>query len=160
VKVICFELLYIDEQYNVGFRLIQIDGYRIDESSKYTKDHLWVRTQNDGTVLVGLGDYFFKRYRNVQSCEFPKVGTEVVQSKAMGSIETVKGTVQIYAAITGQVKENNTEFLSRLKDIEKDPYNSGWILRLLPSRWATEEKALLSAEQYASYIRKLVDAGL
>jgi glycine cleavage system H protein len=78
----------------------------------------------------------------------------------MGMIETVKGTTQLYAAVSGEVKEVNAEFLSQLKDILEDPYERGWVLKVEASSLVAERAELLSAEQYASYLRKLAEAGL
>jgi glycine cleavage system H protein len=140
--------------------MIQVNGYRVDKDSMYTKDHVWVRIEDERNALIGLSDYFLKRYRNIQSCEFPEVGTRVDRNKTLGVLETVKGTAQLYAAVTGEVKEVNADFLSQMKDILEDPYGRGWILKIECSNLAAERAELLSAEQYASYVRKLVEAGL
>jgi len=140
--------------------MIQVNGYRVDQDSMYTKDHMWVRIVGERTALVGLSDYFLKRYRNIQSCEFPEVGTRMDRNRTMGMIETVKGTTQLYAVVSGEVKEVNAEFLSQLKDILEDPYDRGWILKVEALNLAAERPELLSAEQYASYLRKLAEAGL
>jgi glycine cleavage system H lipoate-binding protein len=47
-----------------------------------------------------------------------------------------------------------------MKDILEDPYRQGWILKIESTNLVDERKELLSAEQYASYVRKLVEAGL
>ena len=47
-----------------------------------------------------------------------------------------------------------------MKNILEDPYGRGWILKIECSNLAAERAELLSAEQYASYVRKLVEAGL
>lgn len=140
--------------------MIQVNGYRIDQDSMYTKDHVWIRITDERNALIGLSDYFLKRYRNIQSCEFPKVGTRLDRNKSMGVIETVKGTAQLYAAVSGEVKEVNAEFLSQMKDVLEDPYGRGWILKVEASNLAAERAELLSADQYASYLRKLAEAGL
>ena len=144
---------------NMG-TMIQVNGYRIDRDCAYTKDHAWVKISDERNVLMGLSDYFLKRYRNIQSCEFPKVGARVDRNKTMGVLETVKGTAQLYAAVTGDVKEVNEGFLSQMKDVLEDPYGRGWILRVECPDLATERGGLLSAEKYASHLRKLVEAGL
>lgn len=140
--------------------MIQVNGYRVDQDSMYTKDHMWVRMADERNALIGLSDYFLKRYRNIQSCEFPKVGTRIDRNKTMGVLETVKGTAQLYAAVTGDIKEVNADFLSQMKNILEDPYGRAWILKVECSNLAAERAELLSAEQYASYVRKLVEAGL
>jgi glycine cleavage system H protein len=141
-------------------KMIQVNGYRIDQDCMYTKDHVWVKLSDERNVLMGLSDYFLKRYRSIQSCEFPKVGARIDRSKTMGVLETVKGTAQLYAAVTGDVKEVNDGFLSQMKDVLEDPYGRGWILKVECSNLAAERGALLSAEHYASHTRKLVEAGL
>lgn len=140
--------------------MIQVNGYKIDQDSMYSKDHTWVRMTSERNALIGLTDYFLKRYRNIQSCEFVEVGTRIDRNKTMGTLETVKGTAQLYAAVTGDVKEVNDDFLFQMKEILEDPYGRGWILKIESSNLADERRELLSAEQYASYIRKLVEAGL
>ncbi len=140
--------------------MIKINGYKVSEDKKYTKDHIWVNVIDKDTMSMGITDYFIKKYRNIQSIEFPQVGSKVIQNKSIGKIETVKGTTELYAAISGEVKKVNKNFLSQLMDITEEPYEKGWILTIESSNLTDEEEYLLSAEGYASYLKKLVEAGL
>jgi glycine cleavage system H protein len=140
--------------------LIQVHGYAFDETAKYTKDHLWIKAKDEISAVVGLTDFFLKRYRNIQSEEFPKVGSTVTRNASMGKIETVKGTVELYAPISGQVKSVNSSFLSRISNMTDNPYSEGWIVEIEPANFPLESGDLLSSDQYSSYIGKLVDAGL
>jgi glycine cleavage system H protein len=71
--------------------------------------------------------------------------------EAFGTIEAVKAVSEMYAPISGVVKEINTNLEADSSVINNDPYGEGWIIRL--SGFSADEiDALLDSDEYMKLI--------
>jgi len=113
---------------------------------KYTKEHEWITT--DGRIGIthhaqdSLGDIVF--------VDLPKVGAEVSQGKAMGTVESVKAVSDIYAPATGAVIEVNGELATAPEKVNKDAHGT-WMVKIAIKNPA-ELSGLLSAEDYEKFV--------
>lgn len=124
----------------------------IRDDLKYTKEHEWVKVEGD-EVTVGITDYAQKQLGDVVFVELPQVGTQVEQMKPFGVIEAVKAVSDLFAPISGEVTEVNTQLESQSNLINSDPYGQGWIIKI-KVKDPKELEALLSSADY----RKLVES--
>ncbi len=132
--------------------------YEVPEGLYYTREHEWAKVLEDGTVLMGITDYAQKKLHEVVNVELPEVGTRVGQMEAFASVDSVKATSEIYSPVSGEIVEVNEELLDKPELVNQDPYGQGWMAKIKPaSREELERdlKALMTAEQYASYIEEL-----
>ena len=75
---------------------------------KYTQDHEWIRF--DGSeARVGITEYAQKQLGDVVYLELPDVGRTVKKGEVFGTIESVKAVSELYAPVSGEVTEVNTE---------------------------------------------------
>jgi glycine cleavage system H protein len=79
---------------------------------KYSKEHEWVRVEND-IAVVGITDYAQGELGDIVFVELPQVGTKVEYMKPFGTIEAVKAISDLYSPLSGEVTEIN-------KDLEND----------------------------------------
>jgi glycine cleavage system H protein len=93
---------------------------------KYTKDHEWVRITGS-EARVGITDYAQKQLGDVVYLELPDVGRTVKKGEVFGTIESVKAVSELYAPVSGEVTEVNTELTSKPEAINKDPHGS-WMI--------------------------------
>lgn len=124
----------------------------IRDDLKYTKEHEWVKVEGD-EVTVGITDYAQKQLGDVVFVELPQVGTQVEQMKPFGVIEAVKAVSDLFAPLSGEVTEVNTQLESQSNLINSDPYGQGWIIKI-KVKDPKELEALLSSADY----RKLVES--
>jgi len=124
----------------------------IKDDLKYTKEHEWVKVEGD-VATVGISDYAQKELGDVVFVELPQVGTLVEQMKPFGVIEAVKAVSDLFAPLSGEVVEVNTQLESQSNLINSDPYGQGWIIRI-KMKDPKELNALLSSADY----RKLVES--
>jgi len=135
-----------------------VGDYEVPEGLYYTREHEWAKVLEDGTVLMGITDYAQKKLHEVVNVELPEVGTRVGQMEAFASVDSVKATSEIYSPVSGEIVEVNEELLDKPELVNQDPYGQGWMAKIKPaSREELERdlKALMTAEQYASYIEEL-----
>ena len=73
----------------------------------------------------------------------------------MGTVESVKAVSEIFAPISGEIVEINTSLTHSPELLNKDPYGEGWIAKVRSTNLKNNMKSLMTAQQYADYIRKL-----
>jgi glycine cleavage system H protein len=115
----------------------------LPEDVRYHKEHMWAR--DDGTI--GLSFYAQDQLGEIVFVEVPEVGAEIKAGEAFGTIESIKSVSDLYAPVTGIIKEVNAAVLDASELINEDPYGTGWIARIELSQ-AEGLASLLSAREY------------
>jgi len=96
---------------------------------RYTKEHEWVRIEGD-LATVGITDFAAQQLGDVVFVDLPEVGRTVAQFEAVGVIESVKAVSDLFAPVSGDVVETNTELTSKPELLNSDPFGQGWMLRI------------------------------
>jgi glycine cleavage system H protein len=121
----------------------------------YTKEHEWVRVEEDGTVVVGITDYAQEQLGDIVYVELPAVSEDPVQKdEPFAVVESVKAVSDVYAPLTGRVTEINDELPNSPEVINQDPYGDGWMLRMALDN-KNELDELLSAAEYEELVNEL-----
>ncbi len=123
---------------------------QIPAEFKYTEEHEWVSV--DGNIAtVGITDYAQGELGDLVFVELPEVGTEVNQMDAFGTVEAVKAVSDLFAPLSGKVKEVNDVLTDAPETVNKDPYGEGWMIKIELSD-ASQLDSLLSADDYKNVI--------
>lgn len=120
------------------------------DNLKYTKDHEWIRIEGD-TGTIGITDYAQGELGDVVFVELPAVGKSVKAHDSFGTIEAVKAVSDLYAPISGTITEVNKTLEKSPETVNKDPYNTGWMVKIKLTS-AAEVSALLDAAGYKALI--------
>jgi glycine cleavage system H protein len=117
---------------------------------KYTKEHEWIKI--DGKVaIVGVTDYAAEQLGDVVLVELPQPDAEITKDDAFGVIESVKSVSDIFAPISGKVREVNETLLETPGIVNEDPYGEGWIIKIDIGD-STELGELMGAKEYAAFL--------
>jgi glycine cleavage system H protein len=119
---------------------------------RYTQDHEWARLE-DGRVRVGITDYAQDALGDVVFVQLPEVGSSVEAGGPLGEVESTKSVSDIYAPLSGNVVEVNSELGDAPQRLNEDPYGEGWICVIEPADAAAVD-GLLDADGY----RRLTEA--
>jgi glycine cleavage system H protein len=120
----------------------------IPDDLKYTKNHEWVRIEDDGSLTVGITDHAQEALGDLVFVECPEIGRKVEAEEACAVVESVKAASDIYAPLAGEIIEINDALSESPEIINQDTYGGGWIFRLQPEEepnWSS----LLEADAYA-----------
>ncbi len=120
----------------------------------YTKEHEWLRQEEDGTVTVGITDHAQSALGDLVYVELPEVGQEVDAGGEMAVVESVKAASDVYAPISGEVTAVNEELAEDPEKINADPYGDGWIVRMRPSG---DDGETLTPDEYQAFLDELDD---
>ena len=118
----------------------------IPQDLKYTEEHEWIRVTDD-IATVGITDYAQDQLGDVVYVDLPSPGTSLTQFGKLGEIESVKAVSDIYAPLTGEVVESNTDLNNYPEVVNTDPYEKGWLVKVKIAN-TQEIDGLLSAESY------------
>jgi glycine cleavage system H protein len=119
------------------------------ENFRYTKEHEWVSVNGDvGTV--GITDHAQSELGDIVFVDLPRTGSQVEQSKTIGSVESVKAVSDIYSPVSGEIIEINQALSANPEKLNSDPHGDAWLVRIRLSQPA-EINNLLSAADYQKY---------
>lgn len=120
------------------------------EDLRYTKSHEWAK-QEGNAVRVGISAYAQKELQDVVFVELPAAGTKVTQGKPCAVVESVKAAFDIYAPISGVIKESNQTVVDNPEIINGSPYGEGWFFSIEATN-ASDWEGLLDADSYKKMI--------
>ncbi|HEY2845712.1 MAG TPA: glycine cleavage system protein GcvH [Bryobacteraceae bacterium] len=119
------------------------------ENLRYTKEHEWVRVEGDIGV-VGITAHAQNELGDIVYVDLPKTGTTIEKGKTIGSVESVKAVSDLYTPVSGEVLETNPLLAESPEILNKDPYGSGWLVKIKLSD-PGEAGQLLTAAEYQAY---------
>ena len=121
---------------------------------KFTKEHEWIKTEEDGTAIIGISDFAQEQLGDIVSIELPKGGGFFRQGQTMAIVDSVKASSDIYAPISGEIIEVNEGLIEKPEIINQSPYDLGWIAKIKPSKME-EFESLMTKEKYDRYIGEI-----
>ena len=121
------------------------------EDLKYAKSHEWVKTLEDGTVLVGVSDYTQDALGDLVFVNLPEAGDEVTEGEPFADVESVKAVSDVYSPVSGTVAEINEALLDAPESINEAPYEA-WFMKV---ENVTGTAQLMSAAEYEEYVKTL-----
>jgi glycine cleavage system H protein len=113
---------------------------------KYTKDHEWVKVEGK-LARIGITDHAQTELTEIVFVELPAVGKEVKAGDVLGNVESVKTVSEVFAPVSGVVKEANGKLVDSPELLNKDPYAQGWVA-VVEMADLSELSALMSADDY------------
>ena len=122
----------------------------IPENLKYTKDHEWLKVE-DNLATIGITEFAQGELRDIVFVEVDTEGESLDMEEVFGTIEAVKTVSDLFMPITGEVTEFNETLEDEPELINSSPYDKGWIVKVEISD-LSELDNLLSADEYKNLI--------
>ncbi|EZH74409.1 glycine cleavage system protein H [Aquimarina atlantica] len=122
----------------------------IPEELKYSKDHEWIRVENN-IAHIGITDFAQSELGDIVYVELESLDEKLNEGEVMGSIEAVKTVSDIFMPVSGTVIEINEELESNPEMVNSDPYTDGWLAKIEISN-PDEINDLLDANAYKKLI--------
>lgn len=122
-------------------------------TTRYTKDHEWVRL--DGNLAVcGITEHAQEQLGDVVFVELPTLGTEVAQGGDMAVVESVKAASEVYAPISGTIVEVNEALVADPSLVNQSAEDQAWFCKIeLASSGDVDE--LMTREAYEEFLSTL-----
>lgn len=116
----------------------------------FSKDHEYVFVDGD-VATVGITIHAQEQLGDVVFVEVPEVGRNVNVGEAAAVVESVKAASEVFAPVSGEVVEANTELDGNPGLVNEDAEGTAWFFKLRISD-AGQLAALMSREQYTSMV--------
>ena len=122
----------------------------VPDTLKYTKDHEWVLLEGS-TATVGVTEFAQSELGEIVFVDLPPVGKEVSKGGSFCVLESTKAASDVYAPISGKVKEVNSALSNEPTMVNSDPYKNGWLAKF-ENVSAADVAELMDAAAYKSHI--------
>ncbi|MBN1865085.1 MAG: glycine cleavage system protein GcvH [Victivallales bacterium] len=119
---------------------------------KYTQDHEWVEIEGD-IATVGITEHAAEELGDLTFVELPEKGLDVIVGDKLAMVESVKAASDVYAPISGTVKESNRELEDAPGLINSAAEQEGWICKI-ENFDVVEIEDLMTANQYTEFLAK------
>lgn len=122
----------------------------IPSELKYTKDHEWVKIEND-ILVIGITDFAQGELGDIVYVEVETLNENLNSEQVFGTVEAVKTVSDLFMPVSGQVIEFNNNLIENPELINNDPYNEGWIIKVKPGE-LNEVDSLINFDEYKKII--------
>ncbi len=122
----------------------------------YTREHEWLRLEDDGSVTVGITDHAQEALGELVFVEVPEEGVTFAAGDACAVVESVKAASDIYCPLAGEIVGANEQLADQPELVNSSPYDDGWVLRLMPED-ATALDEMMDADAYQRFLAELED---
>ena len=123
---------------------------KIPENLKYTKDHEWVKIE-DNIATICVTDFAQSELGDIVFVEIETLDEELDAEEVFGSVEAVKTVSDLFMPLGGNVIEVNENIESSPELVNSDPYGEGWMIKI-EIKDTSEIENLLSFEAYSNLI--------
>jgi glycine cleavage system H protein len=122
-------------------------------STRYTKDHEWVRMEGD-VAAIGISKYAAEQLGDVVYVELPGKGASFAQGADMAVVESAKAASDVYAPIAGEIVAANDTLSAQPDLVNQGAEGDGWFVKIKPANNADID-ALMDEAAYADYLKGL-----
>jgi len=122
----------------------------VQKNLKYTKDHEWIRIEDD-IAVVGITDFAQGELGDIVYVEIETIDQNVKMGDVFGTVEAVKTVSDLFMPISGDVIELNEKLESEPEIVNNDPYGDGWMVKIKFEN-KSELDSLLDAQGYEKLI--------
>ncbi|MGS0748258.1 glycine cleavage system protein GcvH [Halpernia sp. GG3] len=122
----------------------------IPEELKYTKDHEWVKIENN-VATIGITDFAQGELGDIVFVDVDSVDDELNAGDVFGSVEAVKTVSDLFLPLSGKILEFNSDLEGEPELLNSDPYGKGWIVKVELSDGGSEGE-LLTSDEYKEIV--------
>lgn len=123
---------------------------------RFSRDHVWVRMDDDIQATLGLTDHLQEKLGEIRSIRLPEEGEDFIKDETFTVIEAKGGRRDVKAPISGEVMEVNDEAAEVPEIINEDPMSEGWLVKVELTS-SQEFDDLLTEEEYEDYLSEEED---
>jgi glycine cleavage system H protein len=129
------------------------------ENLLYAKTHEWVSLgksrSGEAVATVGISKFAVEALTDLVYIELPAVGRRLAAGESFGEIESVKAVSDLYSPVAGEVIEVNEALKGHLEQLNTDPYEAGWMIKLK----VTDDSAKAGLMSHAQYEKQCAEEG-
>lgn len=121
------------------------------DNLKYTRDHEWIRLEDDDTAVIGITDFAQSELGDIVFVELEEIGYSFEKEDTFGTVEAVKTVSELFAPVSGEIIDINGKLEEEPELVNDDPYGEGWMIKIKVAD-TTQLNELLTKEEYEKII--------
>ncbi len=121
---------------------------------KYTKDHEWIRMEDDEVGVVGITDYAQDQLGELVYVELPAVDKEFGAGGDAVVVESVKAAGEVKVPVAGSIVAVNESLVDEPEKVNNDPMGGGWFIKMKVAD-TSELDDLMDEDAYKQYTDEL-----
>ncbi len=119
---------------------------------RYSKDHEWIRVEEDGkTAVVGISAFAQGELGDIVFVELEDVDSAIGKDEPFGTVEAVKTVSELFMPVAGTIIAHNDALEDNPELINNSPYEDGWMVKIMLDDPA-QVNELMSAADYATMV--------
>ena len=122
----------------------------IPSDLKYTKDHEWVKVEDD-IATIGITDFAQSELGDIVYVEVETLDETLEAEEIFGTVEAVKTVSDLFLPLSGKIIEFNESLEDEPEKVNTDPYGSGWMIKMKCSN-LSQVDGLMSANDYKTLV--------
>ncbi len=119
---------------------------------KYAETHEYIRLDGD-VGIVGISKYAQEQLGDVVFVELPETGKVFSKGDEAAVVESVKAASEVYAPVSGEIVEANSELESNPGLVNEDPEGKAWFIKIKLSDKG-ELDGLMDADAYDKFVEE------
>ena len=119
------------------------------DDRRYIDTHEWHKLEED-LITIGLSRFAVDELTDITYVEIQCQNGQIAAGDALGEIESVKATSEIFCGIDGTVTEVNAAVMDDPSIINADPFGAGGLVKVRPAD-ASQIDTLMTAEAYDTH---------
>lgn len=121
-------------------------------------NHLWLRASaNHDQLTIGIDALGLEALGDLAYIVLPEAGQVVRRGEPMGSLEAAKMTGELIAPVSGKVLARNDRVLREPLLVNRDGYESAWLVVIRPEDWVSESIGLIHGPALAPWVAAEVE---
>ena len=98
--------------------------------TKFTKDHEWVTLDHSGVATIGITNQAQEMLGDIVFVQLPEADEAFDAGDALGSVDSVKTSSDVYAPLTGTVIEANEQLADNPALVNEDARGEAWFVKI------------------------------
>jgi len=139
---------------SVSHSVLDENSLSVPEGLYFDKTHTWAFMEQNGIVKVGIDDFLQHITGTITRIRMKDQGEKVKKGEQILSVIQNGKQLNLYAPISGTIKEQNKILDTNSSLINSSPYNEGWIYKIEPTNWLRENQLLFMADKQKRFIKR------
>jgi glycine cleavage system H protein len=118
---------------------------------RFSRDHVWVRMDDDSRATIGLTDFLQENLGEIHGLRLPEEGEELIKDEPFSLVEAKNKRRELIAPVSGEILEVNYEAVEVPEIINEDPLTEGWLIKVEMTS-PLEFDELLTEDEYADHL--------
>ncbi len=132
--------------------------FRIAEGYFYHQGHSWAVPERQDVARVGIDDFAQQLLGEPAKVDLPQIGSRIEQGEKAWKLWIDSKSVDILSPVEGEVVAVNTEAIQTPALLNRDPYGSGWLVKVKIPNINKNLRNLMSGDLAMVWMKETADA--